>query len=127
MEKVKNLTALTISVQHQDFTLQIVKKHRTNFQFDIFPPLQSIIDNSIKLEALHKVASTSGSLSIGTAGTLLLPLKREDILSMAEFSWLIFSFKVCLVLCFQEQQNIIITSSAYSNDTEKLNQKAREA
>jgi hypothetical protein len=49
------------------------------------------------------VASTSGSLSTGTTGTLLLPLKREDTLSMAELSWLIFAFKVCRVLCSQKK------------------------
>ncbi len=50
------------------------------------------------------VASTSGSVSTGTVGTLLLPLKREDTLSMAELSWLIFAFKVCRVLCFQGKE-----------------------
>lgn len=46
------------------------------------------------------VASTSESVSTGTAGELLPPLKREDTLSIAEFSWLIFAFKVSLVFCF---------------------------
>lgn len=56
-----------------------------------------------KQELLHRVASTSGSFFTGGAGTLLLPpLKREDTLSMAELSWPIFSFKVCLVLCLPE-------------------------
>jgi hypothetical protein len=53
------------------------------------------------------VASTSGSLSTGTTGTLLLPLKREDTLSMAELSWLIFAFKVCLVLFYKLKQKKI--------------------
>lgn len=52
----------------------------------------------------HIVASTSGSFSTGTLGILLLPLKREDTLSMAELSWLIFSFKVWRVLCFQGKE-----------------------
>lgn len=72
----------------------------------------------IKLDVPYMVASTSGSFSICAAGALLLPLKREDTLSMAEFSWLIFSFKVSLVLCFWEQRNKIITNSAYSNSNE---------
>jgi hypothetical protein len=54
------------------------------------------------------VASTSGSLSTGTTGTLLLPLKREDTLSMAELSWLIFAFKVCRVLCSQGKETKIV-------------------
>lgn len=50
-------------------------------------------------------ASTSGSVSTGTAGELLPPrLRREDTLSMAEFSWLIFAFNVCLVFCFPKEE-----------------------
>lgn len=49
----------------------------------------------------YMVASTSGSISTGTLGALLPPLKREDTLSIALLSWLIFAFKVCLVLCFR--------------------------
>lgn len=99
--EIRNLVALTISIQHHHFTFKPSKKYTICFS----QLLQSIFDNSVKMEALYMLASTSGSLSIGAAGTLLLPLKREDILSMAEFSWPIFSFKVCLVLCFQEQHH----------------------
>lgn len=45
------------------------------------------------------MVASSGSVSTGTGGMLLPPLSREDTLSIAEFSWLIFSFKVCLVFC----------------------------
>lgn len=77
---------------------------------------------------LHMTASNSESLSSGAAsGTLLLlPLRREYILLMAEFSWPIFSLKVSLVLSFQEQHNIIKTNPTFSNYTKILNTKPRK-
>lgn len=68
------------------------------------------------------VASTSGSLPI-FAGTLLPPLTREETSSMAELSWLIFLFNVCLVLCFQEQHKSIIKNTGYPSGTEELSER----
>ena len=62
----------------------------------------------------HMVASTSGSVSTATVGELFPPLRREDTLSIAEFSWLIFSFKVCLVLCFPQNVNTRVKWSEVS-------------
>lgn len=45
------------------------------------------------------IVASSGSVSIGTLGTLFPPRNREDTLSIAELSWLILAFKVCLVFC----------------------------
>ncbi|RWW01696.1 hypothetical protein GW17_00035248 [Ensete ventricosum] len=40
-------------------------------------------------------ASTSESASTGSVTSMFRPLKREETLSIALFSWLIFAFSVC--------------------------------
>lgn len=78
------------------------KWHPPDFSYAGWSQLQSpFITN------FYIVASTSESISMGSLAALFPPRNRDETLSIAEFSWLIFAFNVCRVFCFQPKKNLV--------------------